>query len=164
MNDDLPKIYLPKNLNSASINPTAPSNDVQIANNTLRDVNEVLKTVNSIASNLGFNIPDMIKKAQEKNQPKEQQQVTKYLDSPPETYQQQKQEVQKEAPVPVQQSQPKLILRSKEATDELIARIKEIKDDTNIKEFKEQVIGLHEMGFLEPQVKKIMEKYIEVQL
>lgn len=164
-----PKVFTPKNLKDVAnvITPTA-TNQTQIANNTLRDFNEVLKTVDSIAGKFGYSLKEMMAKRQEQKAPtnnnsnvSEQEQF--YLNEAKKKEGNTEMKIETPTPAPVQ-SNPQLIINSKLATDFLIDKLKGLDGKQTIADAREMLINFNEMGVLEPQVLDFIKKHIEVRM
>ena len=154
MTENLPEIYTPKELASITEKKLIPnSSQIQIANNTLRDINEVLKTVESIADKLGFNLKQIMDKklavpeAQEKpNYPTMKEPIIT-------------------APAPEKPKQ-EIIVLSKEATEDLLKAVEEVYknySEATAKDIYDFLKIMSDNGMMEKKVEEFLKKYTKLQ-
>lgn len=157
-----PEIYTPKDFkSSASSEGTNNTNQMKIANSTLKDINEVLRTVNSIAENFGFSVKELMKAKQEQptsNATKIEAGIDKRMSE------MQSQEVAS-SPIPIQQQvikQGRLQFDAQKACIEIMQSITKLDDKKTGLEIKQMIGAYNEAGFLEGTLEELVNKHVKI--
>lgn len=139
-----PEVYTPKQI-QGMIKPQEEKSSAQIANKTLSDLNEVLKTVSSITSSLGFNLKDILAqkpKEQTSNATQIEAQVDKIVASTP---------------------KPQLVIDTSAMMTDIQSSTVKIDDNITGKEFKEMLATWNETGITQAFLTNLINKYVRIQ-
>lgn len=146
---EYPAVYKPSELKELSGATSTATGGLQQTNKTLKDWNELLKTVDSVLDKFNFSLKTITTRKEtlkEQGMTSMQEPIV------------QPQQIQKQEPP----RQVQILIKTKEATADLLDRIKKLDANSTIKDAQELLSTLQESGILESQIEKWIKNYIEV--
>jgi hypothetical protein len=132
------------------------NSESKIGNQTLSDLNSVLKTVDSILSRFGTSLGDIIKKRSE-NSNKQNPEAHNFMPMPVPT-----QQVQSSLS-PTKERKFEIVINSDNAALDLIQRLEKLDDKDTLEKLKKDSKELQESGFLSTAVNNWMKGFVQIQ-